>query len=120
VNLPSGGARFGSLSYLKLKLVTNLVTFLYICRKWQEMNIYNRNSLITFYNKHSDCKDTLEKWYHDVSSKTWKTPGDITRDFNTARTVANNRAVFKFIGTHKAYDKVNAETVDHFKPKPKK
>jgi mRNA interferase HigB len=106
------------------------------------MNIYNRNSLIAFYEKHSDCKETLEKWYHDVSSKSWKKPADITKDFNTARTVGNNRAIFminhndyrliievnflkswvfiKFIGTHKAYDKIDAGTVDLFKPKEKK
>jgi mRNA interferase HigB len=103
------------------------------------MNIYNRSSLIIFYHKHPDCKGTLEKWYHDVKSKAWKKPGDITRDFNSARTVGNNRAVFminqndyrlivevnfakgwvfiKFVGTHKAYDKVDAETVDLFKRK---
>ena len=101
------------------------------------MNIYNRSSLIAFYSKHPACKDTLEKWYHDVKSKTWKRPSDVTRDFNTARTVANDRAIFhinhndyrliteinylkgwvfiKFIGTHAAYDKVDAEIVDMFK-----
>ena len=106
------------------------------------MNIYNRSSLIAFYEKHSDCKEMLEKWYHDVSSKSRKKPADITKDFNTARTVGNNRAVFminhndyrliievnflkswvfiKFIGTHKAYDRIDAETVDLFKPKEKK
>ena len=106
------------------------------------MNIYNRSSLIAFYRKHPDCKDTLEKWYHDVESKNWKRPSDVTRDFNTARTVGNNRAIFlinrndyrliaeinyqkawvfiKFIGKHAAYDKVDAETVDMFKPKNRK
>lgn len=106
------------------------------------MNIYNRSSLIAFYEKHPDCRDTLEKWFHDVSSKRWKKPGDITKDFNTARTIPNNRAIFeinhnnyrliaeinytkgwvfiKFIGTHAAYDKIDAITVDLFKPKKKK
>jgi mRNA interferase HigB len=102
------------------------------------MNIYNRSSLIAFYKKHSDCKETLEKWYHDVLSKIWRKPGDVTRDFNTARTVKNNRAIFKinendyrlivevnyqkgwvfikFVGTHAEYDRVNAEIVNQFKP----
>ena len=44
------------------------------------------------------CKGTLEKWYHDVLSKSWRRPGDVTRDFNTARTVKNNRDVFKIDG----------------------
>lgn len=106
------------------------------------MNIYNRSSLILFYKKHPDCKDTLEKWYHDVEVKIWKKPGDVTKDFNTARTIGNNRVVFginhnvyrlivefnyqkgwgfiKFIGTHAAYDKINAEKIDLFKPQKKK
>src|SRR6201999_4264956 len=51
------------------------------------MNIYNRSSLVAFYKKHSDCKETLEKWYHDVLSKSWRKPGDITGDFKTARAI---------------------------------
>jgi mRNA interferase HigB len=101
------------------------------------MNVYNRSSLVAFYKKHPDCKETLEKWYHDVESKTWRKPGDVTKDFNTARTVKGNRAIFKinendyrliveinylkgwifikFIGTHPEYDKIEAETVNQFK-----
>ena len=100
------------------------------------MSIHNRSSLITFYKKHPGCKSTLEKWYHDVISKEWKKPNDVVRDFNTARTIKNNRAIFeinhneyrliaeinypkgwvfiKFIGTHAEYDKVDAETVNLF------
>ncbi|MCB0395488.1 MAG: type II toxin-antitoxin system HigB family toxin [Flavobacteriales bacterium] len=103
------------------------------------MNIYNRGSVTAFYSKHPDCKETLEKWYHDVLSKRWKKPGDLTRDFNTARTIKNSRAIFKingnvyrliaevnyqkgwlfikFIGTHAAYDKIDPETIDAYKPK---
>lgn len=103
------------------------------------MNIYNRSSIIAFYQKHPDYKETLEKWYHDVLSKEWKNPGEVTKDFNTARTIRNNRVIFeinhndyrliaeinyqkgwvfiKFIGTHAAYDKVNAAIVDLFKAK---
>ena len=101
------------------------------------MNIYDRSSLIAFYIKHPDCKQTLEKWYHDVFSKKWKKPSDATKDYNTARAVKNNRIIFKinendyrliaevnytkgwlfikFIGTHAQYDKVDSETVNQFK-----
>ncbi len=101
------------------------------------MNIYNRSSLIAFYKKHPDCKETLERWYHDVLSKLWRKPADIARDFNTARTLRNNRAIFKinendyrliveinypkgwvfikFVGTHAEYDKIEADTVNQFK-----
>jgi mRNA interferase HigB len=100
------------------------------------MNIYNRSSVLSFYKKHPDCKATLEKWYHDVSYKKWKKPGEVTKDFNTARTVKPNRVIFKinnndyrliaeinyqkgwlfikFIGTHAEYDEVDASTINHF------
>jgi mRNA interferase HigB len=101
------------------------------------MNIYNRSSLVSFYEKHPDCKETLERWYHDVKSKVWKRPADVTRDFNTSRTIKKERVIFginhndyrliaeinyqkgwvfiKFIGTHAEYDKVDPTTVDIFK-----
>ncbi len=97
--------------------------------------------MIAFYGKHPDCKETLERWYHDVESMAWKKPNDVTRDFNKARTIKNSRAIFeinfndyrliaeinyqkgwvfiKFIGTHPQYDKVDAITVDMFKRKKK-
>lgn len=94
---------------------------------------------MSFYSKHSDCKQTLQKWYHDVLSKKWKKPSDVTKDYNTARTVKNNRVIFKinennyrliaeinylkgwvfikFIGTHKDYDNISPETINQFKSK---
>ena len=106
------------------------------------MNIYNRSSLTEFHKRHPDCKETLRKWYHDVISKNWKKPGDVTRDFNTARTIKNSRAIFeinhndyrliievnyqkgwvfiKFIGTHADYDKVDAGSVNLFKSQKRK
>jgi len=105
------------------------------------MNIYNRSFLVSFYEKHPDCKETFERWYHDVNSKIWKKPGDVTKDFNTSRTIKNNRAIFginhneyrliaeinyqkgwvfvKFIGSHAEYDKIDAEVIDMFKTKSK-
>jgi len=89
-----------------------------------------------FYKVHPECKDSLEKWYHDVISKNWKKPGDVTRDFSKARTIKNNSAIFevnhndyrliaeinyqkawvfiKFIGSHAEYDKVDAKLVNLF------
>lgn len=106
------------------------------------MNIHNKKSLTDFSAKHRNCKATLEKWYHDVTSKKWKKPSDVTRDFVTARTIENERAIFKingneyrliveinyqkawvfikFIGTHAEYDKIDPATVNHFKAKKKK
>lgn len=119
------------------KKVTILVTFSYFCTyNLFPVNIYNRSSLVAFYHKHPDCTEVLEKWYNDILAKAWKKPGDLTRDFNTARTIKNNRAIFKinendysliveinyqkgwlfikFIGTHAQYGKIDAETIDLF------
>ena len=101
------------------------------------MNIYNKGSLIDYYEKHPDCKSTLKKWYHDVSEKIWKKPNDVIKDYNKARTIKNDRAIFeingndyrliaqinyqkswvfiKFIGTHAEYDKIDSETVNIYK-----
>ena len=103
------------------------------------MNIYNRSTLIEFYKKHAACIRTLEKWYHDVSSKEWIKPSDVTADFNSARAIKNSRVIFgingnayrliaeinyqkgwvfiKFIGTHAEYDKIDPEAVNQFKNK---
>lgn len=103
------------------------------------MNIYNKSSLIEFYTRHSDCKKTLEKWHNDVQSKKWKKPSEATRDFNTARTIKNNRIIFKinendyrliaeinyqkgwvfikFIGTHSEYDRIDPETANMYRKK---
>lgn len=84
----------------------------------------------------------MTKWYHDVSKKIWRKPNDVIKDYNKARTIKNDRAVFKinendyriivelnyqkgwlfikFIGTHAAYDKVDAETVDAYKKRKAK
>ncbi|HEY5393616.1 MAG TPA: type II toxin-antitoxin system HigB family toxin [Hanamia sp.] len=101
------------------------------------MNIHNKGSLIDFYVKYPDCKDTLEKWYHDVSKKIWRKPNDVIKDYNKVRTIRNDRAIFKinendyriivelnyqkgcifikFTGTHASYDKVDAATIDLYK-----
>ncbi len=106
------------------------------------MNIYNLGSLIAFYSVHPNCKITLQKWYHDVLSKQWKKPSDVTKDYNTARSIKNNRVIFKiseneyrliievnyqkgwvfikFVGTHAEYDAIDPETVNLFKPKKQK
>ena len=106
------------------------------------MNIHNKGSLIDFYTKHPDCKKKKKKWYHDVSKKIWRKPNDVIKDYNQARTIKNDRAIFKinendyriivelnyqkgwifikFIGTHAAYDKVDAATVDVYKKKQTK
>lgn len=107
------------------------------------MNIYNRSTIIGFYTKHGDAKIPLEVWYEEVGTKNWKSPNKL-KDYygGNVSILKNSRAVFdikgndyrivaamnyengwvliKFIGTHREYDKIDANTVDMYKPKKKK
>jgi mRNA interferase HigB len=75
----------------------------------------------------------LNEWYHFCSKQKWVTPRDIKDMFRSVSFVANERVIFnvkgntyriicsidysrqvmfiKFVGTHKEYDRVNAEKV---------
>ena len=98
------------------------------------MNIHNRGTLIKFWKKHAASKKSLELWYNDVASKTWRKPNDVIGDFATADIITNDRVVFnikgnkyrlvasinyqkgwlfiKFIGTHAEYNKIDVATIE--------
>ena len=104
------------------------------------MNIYNKSSIIDFYKKHADAKVPLQIWFEEVEQKQWKSPNQLKEDYGGAVSVLKHfRAVFdikgndyrivaainyengwlfiKFIGTHKQYDKIDANTINLYKSK---
>lgn len=97
------------------------------------VRIVARRTLREFWNKHADAEQPLRAWYHDVRQADWSSPADVKRIYSNASVVGENRIVFniggnkyrlvvavnyryrmcyvRFIGTHKAYDRVDVATV---------
>ena len=99
------------------------------------MHIIKRKTLIEFYERpgRRDAKGRLEAWYHEASRAQWVSPANVKEQYPSASILKNNRVVFniagnkyrlvvrinydsktvfvRFIGTHREYDKINAEVI---------
>lgn len=99
------------------------------------MRIISRKKIKEFYEQpgFSDAKGPLESWFHETKNAEWESPADIKHRYPSASFIKDNRVVFniggnkyrlvarinypykivyiRFIGTHKEYDRINAEEI---------
>jgi len=82
---------------------------------------------------HADALGPVMAWYRQVRACDWATPADVKRDIRAASILRDGRVVFniagnkyrvvvwinypyrvvyiRFIGTHRQYDKIDAQTI---------
>jgi mRNA interferase HigB len=97
------------------------------------MRVIARSTLRDFWLKHENTEQQLKAWYQEAAKASWLSPSDIKKEYPSASFLQDNRGVFnikgnhyrlivrinydyqivwiRFIGTHAAYDKIDANKI---------
>ena len=95
--------------------------------------IFDKSTLRQFWKKYPDSEQYLKTWYDTAMNSDWKTPADVKQTFISSSILKESRVVFnikgnsfrlvakfnfekqwifiRFIGTHSAYDRIDANTI---------
>lgn len=97
------------------------------------MRIIAFKTLREFYQKHAGAEQALKAWFNEAEKANWNNSNQIKVDYPSASVLRDNRICFnikgnhyrlivkinfkfklvyiRFIGTHKQYDKINADNI---------
>lgn len=97
------------------------------------MRIIAFKTIREFYEKHNDAEQALKAWFNEVEKAKWDNINKIKIEYPSASILKDNRICFnikgnhyrlivkinfkfkvvyvRFIGTHKQYDKINADMI---------
>lgn len=105
------------------------------------MRIISRKKLIDFWKINPYSEQPLKAWYYETKKVKWRSPNELKKQIRSASIINKKRVVFNikgneyrlvvdieykiglvfiiWIGTHKKYNKINVNRLEHVKTNKK-